>query len=139
MKKSLLLCTTIVLLLCFFLLDCCSLFPECSARIRIYNELETDLFVTIDDEEQKIPAMGICKELIAENTYMIVPCSALWDLGWSKPDGISCWGEEEQEPEPQCEEQAYSIVVEGVDGLDRSITVNDGDVIALTVYGGGWK
>ena len=139
MKKPALFCITLVLLLCFFLLDCCSLFPECSARIRIYNELGTDLFVTIDDEEQIIPGWGSCEELIEEDIYMTVPCSALWDLGWSKPDGISCWGEEEQKPEPQCEEQTYSIVLEGVDGLDRFITVHDGDVITLTVYGGGWK
>ncbi len=139
MKKPALLCTTIVLLLCFFLLDCCSLFPECSATIRIYNERGTDLFVTIDDEVQKIPGWGSCEELIAEDTYMIVACSALWDLGWSKPDGISCWGEEEQKPEPQCEEQTHRVVVEGVDGLNRSITVNDGDHITLTVDSGGWK
>jgi len=71
MKKAALFCITFVLLLFFFLLDCCSLFPECSASIRIYNELETDLFVTIDDEEQKIPGWGSCEELIAENTSCV--------------------------------------------------------------------
>ena len=139
MKKQILLCITFVLLLCFFLLDCSSLFPECSATIRIYNELHNDLFVTIDDEKHKIPGWGICKELIAEDVYKIVACSASWNLRWPKPSSVSCTEEETAEPEPECEEETYSIVLEGVSGLDRSITVNNDDFISLTVYSGGWK
>jgi hypothetical protein len=47
---------------------------------------------------------------------------------------------QEEETEPECEAQTYSIVLEGVDGLDRSITVNNGDSITLTVDSSGeWK
>jgi len=139
MRKLVLICITFVLLLCFFFLDCSTPSQECSATIQIYNELDSDLFITIDDERKAIPRWGSCKELNSENTHEIVACDTIWDLKWPKPASISHTQEEEEETEPECEEKTYSIVLEGVYGLDRSITVNNYDSIKLTVYKGGWK
>jgi hypothetical protein len=137
MKKQILLCITFVLLLCFFLLDCSSLFPECSASIRIYSELDSDIFVTIDEEKRRIPGWGACKD--EELIYTTVACSAYWYLRWPKPSNLSCTEEETTEPEPECEGNTYSIVVDGMSGLDRSIFVNNEDYISLTVDSEGWK
>ena len=133
MKRTILPITITILLLCFFLLDCSSLFPECSATVRIYNELEGDIFVTIDDERQYIPGWGTCTEKITEDLYKIIACGAVWDLKWPKPSTMSCTSEETSEPEPECEEEIYSFAFEGVYGLDRSITLDNEDSFVFTV------
>jgi hypothetical protein len=115
------------------LLDCSLLFPECSARARIYNELEGGIFVTIDDERRYIPGWGICIEEVIEGLYKTVACNAVWDLNWPKPSNTSCTSEETTEPEPECEAETYSLVFNGVSGLTRSITLDNDDFVAFTV------
>ena len=140
-KKLALFSISLSLLCCFLLFECSTLFPECSAVIVINNELDFDIYVTIDGDRKHIPGWGNCQVQINENTYLIVPCAQSWDVKWPKPSSLSCWPAEEDEEvvEAECEPQYYSISLEGVEGLDTEIVVENYDDVTLTVYDDRWK
>jgi hypothetical protein len=104
--------------------------------VRINNEFSFDISVVIEDNEKYIPAWGNCSQLVTENIYEVIACHAEWEITWDKSPNNAF---PEDEEEFVCKEKTVDVKLMGVDGLDRSVTVNEHDNLILTVSVSGWQ
>ncbi len=137
MKKYPYIFTAVILVYCFFISSSFLWFDDCITEITIYNELPSDITVTIEGNSKKLPPWGSCKESVGEDEYEIFPCGQTWKIKWEKPetrtfidycmsnndeqeDDLEHWDEEE----PFCDDYEVDVEFEGVTGLDRSLTIS---------------
>ena len=157
MKKTYVLITLVVLVLCSIISTSFFFGDDCSAQITIYNKLASHVTVTVDGNAKTIPSWGSCTEKMEDGSQQVFPCSKIWQLSWTSSvpffptfctaldetddDGyIDDSDHMESDEDETCKDFEVYISFKGVGGLNRSLELSENDHEILLINEHGlWK